>query len=65
MLVHEIINRGQENDIAIVDEGRQITYSQLRAGIKNIAIAFINREFSRREIFEYMTYRKSLAPKGA
>ena len=34
MLVHEIINRGQENDIAIVDEGRQITYSQLKQGIK-------------------------------
>ena len=34
MLVHEIINRGQDNDIAIVDEGRQITYAQLKQGIK-------------------------------
>ena len=34
MLVHEIINNGREADIAIVDEGRQITYSQLKQGIK-------------------------------
>ena len=34
MLVHDIINSGREEDIAIVDEGRQITYSQLKAGIK-------------------------------
>ncbi|MBR4903428.1 MAG: AMP-binding protein [Selenomonadaceae bacterium] len=34
MLVHEIINRGREDDIAIVDEGKQITYSQLKQGIK-------------------------------
>ena len=34
MLVHEIINRGQSEDIAIVDEGRRITYSNLKQGIK-------------------------------
>ena len=34
LLVHEIINRGQSEDIAIVDEGRKITYSQLKEGIK-------------------------------
>ena len=34
MLVHEIINRGREEDIAIVDEGRSTTYSQLKQGIK-------------------------------
>ncbi len=34
MLVHEIINNGREGDIAIVDEGRQITYAQLKEGIK-------------------------------
>ena len=34
MLVHEIINNGREEDIAVVDEGRQITYSQLKQGIK-------------------------------
>lgn len=34
MLVHEIINNGREDDIALVDEGRRITYSQLRQGIK-------------------------------
>lgn len=34
MLVHEIINNGRENDIAVVDEGRRITYAQLKQGIK-------------------------------
>ena len=34
MLVHEVINNGRPEDIAIVDEGRQITYSQLKEGIK-------------------------------
>ena len=34
MLVHEIINRGQSEDIAVVDEGRRITYSELKQGIK-------------------------------
>ena len=34
MLVHEIINNGRENDIAVVDEGRRITYAELKAGIK-------------------------------
>ena len=34
MLVHEIINNGREEDIAIVDEGRQITYRALKQGIK-------------------------------
>ncbi len=34
MLVHEIINNGRENDIAVVDEGQKITYAQLKAGIK-------------------------------
>ena len=34
MLVHEIINRGREEDIAVVDEGRRITYSQLKRDIK-------------------------------
>ena len=34
MLVHEIINNGRENDIAVVDEGRRITYAQLKEGIK-------------------------------
>lgn len=35
MLVHEIINRGHINDIAIVDEGRRITYGQAAQSIKN------------------------------
>ena len=34
MLVHEIINNGRAEDIAVVDEGRQITYAQLKQGIK-------------------------------
>ena len=34
MLVHEIINRGQSEDIAVFDEGRRITYSELKQGIK-------------------------------
>lgn len=34
MLVHEIINNGREEDIAVVDEGRRITYAQLKQGIK-------------------------------
>ncbi|MCR5834121.1 MAG: AMP-binding protein [Selenomonadaceae bacterium] len=34
MLVHEIINRGRSEDIAIVDEGRKITYAQLADGVK-------------------------------
>lgn len=34
MLVHEIINNGRAEDIAVVDEGRQITYSALKQGIK-------------------------------
>ena len=34
MLVHEIINRGRNDDIAIVDEGRRITYAQLKQHIK-------------------------------
>ena len=34
MLVHEIINNGRSEDIAIVDEGRRITYAQLKEGIK-------------------------------
>ncbi|MBR0288773.1 MAG: AMP-binding protein [Selenomonadaceae bacterium] len=34
MLVHEVINNGREEDIAVVDEGRQITYLQLKQGIK-------------------------------
>lgn len=34
MLVHEIINNGREEDIAVVDEGRQITYAALKQGIK-------------------------------
>ena len=33
MLVHEIINRGHDSDIAIVDEGRRITYAQLNREI--------------------------------
>ena len=34
MLVHEIINNGRENDIAIVDEGRRVTYAELKQSIK-------------------------------
>lgn len=34
MLVHEIINRGRSDDLAVVDEGRRITYAQLKQGIK-------------------------------
>ena len=34
MLVHEIINNGRENDIAIVDEGRKVTYAELKQNIK-------------------------------
>ena len=34
MLVHEIINRGHDADIAIVDEGRRTTYAQLKRDIK-------------------------------
>lgn len=34
MLVHEIINRGRGEDIAVVDEGRSITYAQLKQYIK-------------------------------
>ena len=34
MLVHQIINRGQSEDIAVFDEGRRITYSELKQGIK-------------------------------
>ncbi len=34
MLVHEIINRGQGSDIAIVDNGRRITYAEARDGLK-------------------------------
>ncbi|MBQ6005820.1 MAG: AMP-binding protein [Selenomonadaceae bacterium] len=34
MLVHEIINNGRDGDIAIVDEGRRITYAELKQGIK-------------------------------
>ena len=34
MLVHEVINNGRPEDIAIVDEGRQITYTQLKEGLK-------------------------------
>ncbi|MBE8954962.1 MAG: AMP-binding protein [Quinella sp. 2Q5] len=33
MLVHEIINRGHDTDIAVVDEGRTITYAQLKQEI--------------------------------
>lgn len=35
MLVHEIINRGHSNDIAIVDEGRRVTYAETAQSIKN------------------------------
>ena len=34
MLVHEIINNGREDSIAVVDEGRHITYAELKDGIK-------------------------------
>ena len=34
LLVHEIINNGRAEDIAVVDEGRRVTYSQLKQGIK-------------------------------
>lgn len=34
MLVHEIINNGRSKDIAIVDEGRRITYAELKQGVK-------------------------------
>ena len=34
MLVHEIINNGREEDLAIVDEGRHTTYAQMKQGIK-------------------------------
>ncbi|MBD3879105.1 MAG: AMP-binding protein [Quinella sp. 1Q5] len=34
MLVHEIINNGREEDLAIVDEGRQTTYAQMKQGIR-------------------------------
>jgi len=34
LLVHEIINRGRSEDIAIVDEDRQITYAQAVDGVK-------------------------------
>ena len=34
MLVHEIINNGREEDLAIVDEGRYTTYAQMKQGIK-------------------------------
>ena len=33
MLVHEIINNGHDSDTAIVDEGRRITYAELKQGI--------------------------------
>ena len=33
MLVHEIINNGHESDIAVVDEGRRITYAVLKQEI--------------------------------
>ena len=35
MLVHEIINNGRDADIAVVDEGRTITYAALKQGIRN------------------------------
>ena len=34
MLVHEIINNGHADDIAVVDEGRRTTYAQLKQDIK-------------------------------
>lgn len=34
MLIHEIINQGLDDDIAVVDEGRRLTYAQLKQGIK-------------------------------
>ena len=34
MLVHEIINNGYDEDIAVVDEGRTVTYAELKLGIK-------------------------------
>ena len=34
MLVHEIINNGRGEDIAVVDEGRRVTYAELKEGIK-------------------------------
>ena len=34
MLVHEIISRGRDSDIAIVDEGRRITYAEFAQAVK-------------------------------
>jgi len=34
LLVHEIINNGRGEDIAVVDEGRRVTYAELKEGIK-------------------------------
>ena len=34
MLIHEIINRGRSEDVAIVDDGRRITYAETARGIK-------------------------------
>lgn len=34
MLVHEIINRGRSDDLAIFDEGRNFTYAETQAEIK-------------------------------
>ena len=34
LLVHEIINRGRSEDLAVFDEGRRTTYAQLKQGIK-------------------------------
>lgn len=35
MLVHEILSRGRSADIAIVDEGRRITYAEALASVEN------------------------------
>ena len=35
MLIHELINRGADNDIAIVDGGRRLTYKKLQEAVQN------------------------------
>ena len=35
MLLHEIINQAREDDLALVDNGRRVTYSEFKEAIKH------------------------------
>ena len=45
MLLHEILQNGRGEDIAVIDRGRRITYDDLREALQESARTTMSRSF--------------------